>query len=93
MAWSLQRIGDNPKDGDSWDVFPPVPRPSYQRNDLGEFVKMESVPQPVTPADFDMAKVQIPEADNVSRFRRFRRNAERLTACLVGGSLEGVRNV
>jgi hypothetical protein len=66
MAWSLQRIGDNPKDSDSWDVFPPVPKPSYQRNDLGEFVKMDSVPQPVAPADFDMAKVQIPVIDNVS---------------------------
>lgn len=65
MAWSLQRIGDNPKDSDSWESFPPPPRPSYTKNDKGEFVKLDSSSTPET-SDFDMAKIELPGPDTVS---------------------------
>ncbi|KAI9009174.1 hypothetical protein DFJ74DRAFT_354560 [Hyaloraphidium curvatum] len=61
MAWSLQRIGDNPKDSDSWDVFPPPPPSSYVKSETGD-VKLDTLERR-PPPEFDMSKVSIPEPD------------------------------
>lgn len=66
MAWSLQRIGDNPKDRDSWETFPPPPRPSYIRSENGDFVKMDTASEESGPWHFDMENFKIPEPDTVS---------------------------
>ena len=58
LRYSAQISGENPRDKDSWVVYPPIPRPSWPVKE----------PQETDPAEepFDFAKCTIPGEDDMN---------------------------
>jgi AMP deaminase len=69
MEMSLQCPGDNPKDSDSWKIYPAPPKPSYPPQ---KGVKIEIEPEN---EEFVFEKAEIPgyhEVDLIETARKFR---------------------
>ncbi|KAI8824313.1 uncharacterized protein EV422DRAFT_316060 [Fimicolochytrium jonesii] len=61
MMSSLQCAGDNPKDTEDWEIYPPPPGPSYppQKDASGKDIR----PGTPIPHEFEFENVKIPGAD------------------------------
>ena len=60
QEFSFQCLGDNPKDSDSWEIYPPPPQPSYPPHNKHSTHETSnaSIPQP----NIDFAAFHIPQA-------------------------------
>eukprot|EP00842_Homolaphlyctis_polyrhiza_P006890 jgi/Hompol1/790/HPOL_002405-RA len=72
MEASFQCLGDNPKDSDDWEIYPPPPQPSYPPNTLGpNAYPIGSQQQPTSGSaqsvnqDIDLAAFHIPEDHDI----------------------------